>query len=69
MMKMKNVAILTYDRAAMFELGCATELFALPRPEFETWYQAEIVTFEHQPLNYLGGLSVQAKNVTELSSL
>jgi len=63
---MKNVAILTYDQAALFELGCATELFALPRPEFQDWYQTEIVTFDSLPINYVGGLTAQAKQIRDL---
>ena len=66
---MFNVAILTYDQAALFELGCATELFALPRSEFKTWYQTEVITFQTQPIHYLGGLLVQVKQVLDLSDM
>mgnify|MGYP000324001995 FL=1 len=65
---MSNVALLTYDRAALFELGCATELFALPRDEFETWYQAEVVTFDAKPLTTLAGLGLVAKQITDLTA-
>lgn len=64
----KRVAILTYDGAAMFELGCAVELFALPRPEFASWYQTDVVTFSEGPLNVTGGLQLSAKRITSLSA-
>ena len=69
---MHKVAILTYDFAALFELGCAVELFAMPRPEFDTWYESEIVSFTNGPLNTTGGLSLNAKliqNLTQYTTL
>ncbi|MDN4502407.1 helix-turn-helix domain-containing protein [Alteromonadaceae bacterium BrNp21-10] len=63
-----RVAILTYDQAAFFELGCAVELFALPRPEFSNWYQTEVVTFDSQPLSFNGGIMLQAKVIQSLAA-
>lgn len=63
---MKRVAVLTYNHAAIFELGCALELFALPRPEFEHWYQCEVVTFDEGVLEFLAGVSLSARKVTNL---
>jgi len=36
---MSKVAILAFDQIAMFELACAVEIFALPRPEYKDWYK------------------------------
>ncbi len=41
-----NVTILVCEQVSLFELACATELFALPRPEFNRWYSTEIVTLK-----------------------
>lgn len=61
-----KVAVLTRDHGALFELGCAVELFGLPRPEFDPWYQCEVVTFSPGPLNMLGGLQMTARQVDSL---
>lgn len=63
-----RVAILLTEAPALFELGCATELFALARPEFESWYQAEVVTFSSQALIATGGLLVQARQIDSLDA-
>lgn len=64
---MKNIAILTHPNIALFELACATELFALPRPEFDTWYQAEAVCFENGPFQTIAGVSLQTRRVNNLN--
>lgn len=63
-----RTAILTYDRLALFELGCAVELFALPRPEFEKWYDTDVVTFDDKPLNATGNLLLTAKQITSFAA-
>ena len=63
----KRVAILVDDGLSLFELGCAVELFALPRPEIPNWYQTEVVTFSSNPLNAIGGLLIQPQTVSNLS--
>lgn len=63
---MHNIAILSYPNAALFELGCAVELFALSRPEFEHWYKCEVISFSVPPLPVTGGLQLQAKTVATL---
>jgi len=65
--KPKRVAILVDDEIALFELGCAVELFALPRPEIHNWYEAEVVSFANQRLNSAGGLLIQTKTICSLS--
>lgn len=64
---MFKIAILAYDKLAMFEFSCALELFALPRPEYRNWYQTEVVTFESEPLHALGGLQILARQVNSLA--
>lgn len=61
-----KVAILTFDDIALFELGCATELFSLPRPELRQWYQTDIVTFESGPLRATGGIQLHTTQVSNL---
>ncbi|MDP2126120.1 MAG: helix-turn-helix domain-containing protein [Pseudohongiella sp.] len=63
---MINVAVLIRDNGAFFELGCALELFALSRPEFNPWYLCEVVSFTHGPLNMPGGLQLSARQVDSL---
>lgn len=63
-----RVAILTYDQANLFELGCLVELFCLPRPEFENWYQAEVVSFTAGNLHSSGGLQIVAQYIDNLDS-
>ncbi|MEM9103893.1 MAG: helix-turn-helix domain-containing protein [Pseudomonadota bacterium] len=50
----------------MFELGCALELFALPRPELNDYYHCEVITFHQQPMNMLGGIVLQTPIVKDL---
>lgn len=63
---MYNVAILTYNQAALFELGCAVELFSMERPELQTWYKGEVVTFDTQAIYVTGGLQITPKTITSL---
>ncbi|MFT5572061.1 MAG: AraC family transcriptional activator FtrA [Cryomorphaceae bacterium] len=65
---MHNVAILTYQNAALFELGCAVELFGLARPEFDAWYDTAVVCFESGPLSTNAGLQLMAKKINSLES-
>ena len=64
---MHRVAILTYDKVALFELGCAVELFGLPRPEFERWYECEVVSFNRGPFSCTAGLRLISKFVKNLN--
>ncbi|MFT4629122.1 MAG: AraC family transcriptional activator FtrA [Arenicella sp.] len=65
---MHNVAILSYNNIALFEFGCATELFALPRPEFEHWYNTEIIAFDAGPYSSTGGISIRAQQIDSLDA-
>lgn len=64
----KRVAILVDEGIALFELGCATELFALARPEIDHWYQTEVVSFAQDPLNATGGLLIHPRILSDLSA-
>ncbi|NNC99693.1 MAG: helix-turn-helix domain-containing protein [Gammaproteobacteria bacterium] len=63
---MRKIAILAYNHVALFELGCAVELFALPRPEIENWYSAEVVSFDAGPYQSTGGLTLNARQINSL---
>ena len=63
---MKRVAILSYDGCALFELGCAVELFGLERPEFKDWYSTDVVTFDSGLLSSTGGVNLDVKKITSL---
>jgi len=64
---MKKVAILEFPGVALFELGCAVELFALARPEPTDWYQADVVSFERGELASAVRVSVNAKSIDSLA--
>jgi AraC family transcriptional activator FtrA len=63
---MHKLAILTYNNSALFELGCAVELFALARPEFANWYDSDIISLDSGPHQTTGGLQIMAKQVANL---
>lgn len=64
---MHKVAILLGSSVASFELGCASELFALSRPEYPHWYQTDIISFEPGPLLATGGLQLLVPQVRDLT--
>lgn len=55
------VCVLAYDGLPLFELGIATEVFGLSRPEFDTWYDYKIVAGEPGPLTATGGIRIEAE--------
>ncbi len=61
-----KVAILAHPDIALFELGCATELFGLHRPEFSDGYSAEVVCFESGPFKTIAGVQITARQITTL---
>lgn len=63
---MHRVAILTYNNAALFELGCAVELFGLARPEFEHWYKCQVISFSQGPFSFIAGLEINSKCIKSL---
>ena len=55
-----NVACLTFEGLAPFEIGVAAEVFALPRPELDVadWYEFALCAERPGPLGVVGGFSV-----------
>jgi AraC family transcriptional activator FtrA len=62
-----RVACLAFDGLAPFELGVATEVFALARPELDTghWYEFALCAPEPGPLRVTGGFAVVAPHGLE----
>lgn len=55
------VAGYLFDGMSAFELGCVTEVFALPRPELDVpWYDFRACAETSRPLRALGGFSLTA---------
>jgi AraC family transcriptional activator FtrA len=54
------VAAIAYDGLCTFEFGIAVELFGLPRPEMESWYDFMVCSVERGPLKAAGGVRVTA---------
>lgn len=54
------VCLLAYDGLPLFEVGIATEVFGLPRPEFDAWYNFKIVAVEPGMLSATGGIRIEA---------
>lgn len=65
---MPRIAILVTEQQALFELGCAVELFALPRPELDVWYKSSVVSFSDLPVTATAGISLQVKTVTDFAA-
>ncbi len=53
-----RVSLLAYDGLCAFEYGIGLEVFGLPRPEFDRWYDLTTVAAEPGPLRAIGGISV-----------
>ncbi|MCV6623654.1 MAG: helix-turn-helix domain-containing protein [Cellvibrionaceae bacterium] len=63
----RRLAILLPAPVSLFELGCAVELFLLPRPELDSWYQTELLALQAEAMPSLGGLQLQAPVFENLS--
>jgi AraC family transcriptional activator FtrA len=63
----KRVGIVASDQGALFELGCAVELFGLPRPEFSPWYQCQVITLGSADLSYTAGVGITATPVPDFN--
>jgi len=62
-----RVAILALDGLALFELGSAIEVFALPRPELRPrwWYDVTVCSPDPSPLSVLGGMKISVEGGLE----
>ncbi len=57
------IVVLVYDGLCGFEFSCATEVFALPRPELDLdWYRFETCAAKRGPLRGRFGLRIVADN-------
>ncbi len=65
---MKKIAILAHRDVAVFELACATELFALSRPEFDDWYTAQVVSLSPGPFECTGGVQLSCVEMADLNT-
>lgn len=65
---MHKIAILANANVALFELACAVELFGLERPEFESWYACQVVSFAPGLQQATCNVQLQAKSVTSLKT-
>lgn len=55
----RTVAVLAYDGMSAFETGIVTEVFGLPRPEFDVpWYELTICAERPGPVRLIGGASL-----------
>ena len=61
-----HVAILVHPQIAMFELGCAIELFGLPRPEMKSWYLAEAIAIGRPNATVHCGVSLTVNSKSDL---
>jgi AraC family transcriptional activator FtrA len=56
-----RVAVVVYDRLALFELAIAVEVFGLPRPELKIpWYDFSVCSIDPGPLRATGAIYVRA---------
>ncbi|MET8230400.1 transcriptional regulator FtrA [Micromonospora sp. NPDC005298] len=54
-----RVAVLAYAGMSMFEIGIVTEVFGLPRPEFDVdWYDLVVCAEQPGPVPVVGGASL-----------
>jgi AraC family transcriptional activator FtrA len=62
-----RVVVLGYDGMSPFELGVATEVFALARPELDVawWYSFELCAERPGRLGALGGFAIEAPHGVE----
>ncbi len=61
-----KVCALIYDGLCSFEFGICTEIFGLPRPEFDNWYDYRVCSIDEGPVTTLGGLEITASCDTNL---
>jgi AraC family transcriptional activator FtrA len=61
-LKRPLVCILTYDSLCMFEYAIALEIFALPRPELDQWYDYQVIATDKGPIHGLGDVSIHANH-------
>jgi AraC family transcriptional activator FtrA len=54
-----TVSVLAYEGMSVFELGIVTEVFGMPRPEFDfPWYELTVCAETPGPVRIVGGAAV-----------
>lgn len=57
------MTVLAYDGMSVFELGIVTEVFGLPRPEFDRpWYELTICAESPGPVRVVGGAALYTEH-------
>ncbi|MFC4072159.1 transcriptional regulator FtrA [Actinoplanes subglobosus] len=60
---MHTVAVLAYQGMSVFETGIVTEVFGLPRPEFDfPWYELTICAEVPGPVRLVGGATLHTEH-------
>lgn len=58
-----TVSVLAYQSMSVFEVGIVTEVFGLPRPEFDfPWYELTICAERPGPVRVVGGASLYTEH-------
>jgi AraC family transcriptional activator FtrA len=58
-----TVAVYLFDGISVFEVGCVTEVFALPRPELDVpWYTFKACAETTGPMRAMGGFGLVAEH-------
>lgn len=58
-----TVTVLAYQGMSAFETGIVTEIFGLPRPEFDvTWYDLTVCAQRPGPLRIVGGATISTEH-------
>src|SRR6266496_1836073 len=61
-----TVSVLAFDGMSVFEIGIVTEVFGLPRPEFDVpWYELALCAETPGPLRVVGGASLHTPHGLE----
>ncbi|WJG07916.1 helix-turn-helix domain-containing protein [Aliiglaciecola sp. LCG003] len=63
---MQHVAILVSEPVPMFELGCALEVFSLPKKDRPYWYKCDLVSFDGSRLTSSTGVTLEVPEISEL---
>lgn len=63
---MFHIAILVTDNVPVFELGCALEVFCLPRKRHPNWYKCDVISFDSDVVRSPSGVSINVERMTDI---